>query len=346
MPVVSGFISQSEPSAESSHLGVSDHPRKRCASDLEEHRTIKALKREPQDDSPLTLSIQEAPVIPGSSVPFPPPSANFSNVLPPLPAVPGSRPPSRPPTPPSVFVPGTAFKPQAPVAAAFPAFLPAAAPSAAPPHASLPLSLPAANPPPSYPPLPHSSWSDPVVPTRHHHSLSAGSINGPLQGVAAPSGTSRTPSAFHSVPVSAPMTQLPTVPSNGPATISQPIGRMSRSGSISGTSFRNPYGQYPYNEPYSDPATAVWQMAKASGSTSRPGQSNWFVGTEPKKTFSFASSSAPHTAHNSPSDGDDDDDESDSDESTSGKAAAHQVNRFSQGFSTSSCLTSAISFRP
>ena len=32
---------------------VSDQSRKRCASKLEEHRNVKAMKREPQDDKPF-----------------------------------------------------------------------------------------------------------------------------------------------------------------------------------------------------------------------------------------------------------------------------------------------------
>lgn len=325
--VIPAVVPQAEPPVDSTHLGVHDHSRKRCASELEEHRTVKALKREPQDDTPLILSIQDVST---SSVPFPPPPLVYPNILPPLPAVPGSRPPSRPPTPPSsVFVPSSSFKQQTPVAAAFPAFLPAASTPTAP--VSFPMQ--ASNPQPSYPPFPHSSWSDPVVPTRHHHSLSAGSINGPLGGVSAPSGSTHSSGAFPTTSVPVPLTQRPAVPSNGPASmISQPVGRMSRSGSISGTNFRNPYGPFQYNELFSDPAMAIWHTTKASGSASRPGQSNWYMGSEPRRTFSFATSSAPHTAHNSPSDGEDDDDDSDSDESTSGKAATHHVNIYPKCF--------------
>jgi hypothetical protein len=97
---------------------------------------------------------------------------------------------------------------------------------------------------------------------------------------------------------------------------------MSRSGSISGTSFRHAYAPYPVNEPYTDPCV----VAKASNSSSWNGQSSWFVGGEfvkPQKKFSFAGNSAPPSAKNSPSDDEDDDDDSDSEESDSGKTVTY-----------------------
>ncbi|KDR73502.1 hypothetical protein GALMADRAFT_227953 [Galerina marginata CBS 339.88] len=336
--------------AESTHLAVSDQSRKRCASELEEHRTVKALKREPQDDAPLTLNVTEVPIIPAAGVTFVPPQlppVTYPVVQTPLSVAPTPRPPSRPPTPPSAFAANNSFgtiKQQNPITAAFTAFLPATSSSSVHSSLSLPMSGPAAS--LSFPPLPHSSWSDPVVPTRHHHSLSAGSISGPLPVLTASSPSTHSNSVFPPSALPPPLAQPPTVPSNGAAsTISQPLGRMSRSGSISGTNFRNSYSSYPYNEPYSDPAMAVWHTTKNSGSSSRSGQSNWYMGPEPsRKSFSFSTNSAPHTTHNSPSDGEDEDEDSDSDESTSGKTAAHHTSGDRHSTSTASDLPAEYLF--
>ena len=60
------------PITDTGHLSVSES-RKRCASELEVHRTVKALKREPQDDAPLISSIQDASIL--AAIPAPEPSA-------------------------------------------------------------------------------------------------------------------------------------------------------------------------------------------------------------------------------------------------------------------------------
>ena len=318
------------------HLAVSDPlSRKRCASALEEHRTVKALKREPLDDLMSPLAIQEPTQPPGFTLPHP---NTFPVVPTPLVGGSQSRPPSRPPTPPSVFVRKNSLsisKQQTSSAAAFPPFLPGGSvPSSVPlpPGASAVL--------PGFPHLPHSSWSDPVVPTRHHHSLSAGAIPGPITSLPS-TPSSIVPNAAFAPPIlPAPLTQ-PALTVSNPAssTISPPIGRMSRSGSISGTNFRHAYAPYPVNESYADPsAAAARHVAKASNSSTRNGQSSWYTGAEPsnsQKKFSLAGNSAPPSAKNSPSDDDDDDDDSESEESDSGKTVTYQPVR---NISQASCL--------
>lgn len=306
-----------------SHLAVSDPlSRKRCASALEEHRTVKALKREPQDDTMLPLAIQE-PIQPAPGFTLPHPNT-FPVVAAPLVGGSQSRPPSRPPTPPSAFVRKNSFsvsKQQTPLPPTFPPFLSGGSlPSSAP----LPLGTS-----PIPPGFPHSSWSDSVVPTRHHHSLSAGAIQGPITSLPS-SPTSMVPNTTFVPPIlPAPVIQPAlTTSKTASSTISPAIGRMSRSGSISGTNFRHAYAPYPVNEPYADTsAAATWHAAKASNPLTRNGQSSWKMGAElsnSQKKFSFAGNSAPSSAKNSPSDDDDDDDDSESEESDSGKTITYQ----------------------
>lgn len=298
------------------HLSVSES-RKRCASELEEHRIVKALKREPQDDAPLISSIQDATVHAVLSPPFSavPQSVTFT---PPSTVAPPSQPPSRPPTPPA-FPPATSFvsvKPQAPRTSSYPPFIP---PTNAPVliHSTSMPSPPVAVAPP---PFPHS-WSDPL-PTRHHQSLSSGSVSVPH--------ISQTPLAAPSYSSTIIPTSLPlpphSVPSNAASSAMTPaVGRMSRSGSISGTNFRNPYSTFPYaNDPYSDRATSAWHAT----STPPANQSNRYTGAEAtssSRKFSISGHSAPSTTQNSPSDDEDDDEDSDSDDSSSGKTVTQHV---------------------
>jgi len=305
------------------HLAVSDPlSRKRCASALEEHRTVKAPKREPQDDVMSPLTIQE-PIQPAPGFTLSHPNT-FPVVATPLVGGSQSRPPSRPPTPPSAFVRKNSFgvSKQQPLTSTFPPFLPGGSvPSSAP----LPLGTSVV--PPGFPHLPHSSWSDPVVPTRHHHSLSAGAIPGPITSLPS-SPTSIIPNAnFVPSILPAPLTQSAlTISKPVSSIISPPIGRMSRSGSISGTNFRHVYAPYSVKEPYADPS-ATWHVGKASNSPTRNGQSSWYMGAESSNTqkkFSFAGNSAPSSTKNSPRDDDDDDDDSESEESDSGKTVTYQ----------------------
>ncbi|PPQ89143.1 hypothetical protein CVT25_006515 [Psilocybe cyanescens] len=321
IPLFAPPFPPSDNAVESNHLAVSDQSRKRCASELEEHRSVKALKREPQDDTPLILTMQDAATPPAASLAFPP-STTYP-VVPAVPVVPKSRPPSRPPTPPSAFVANNSFgtiKQQPSGPAATPAFIPGT-----PAAASLPLNTAIS------PPAFHNTWSDPIVPTRHHHSLSAGSVPGPLTNLGALA-TVPSSSPFAPIGLQAPVSQPLTNQQNGGTPT---IGRMSRSGSISGTNFRNLYNTFSYSEqPYSDAATSAYHGQKVPSSSSRGGgsQSNWRMGSEAagtssstiatKRTASF-SINAPSHSHNSPSDDEDDEDDSDSDESTSGKTVSH-----------------------
>jgi hypothetical protein len=52
---------------------VSNQSRKRCASELEEHRNVKAMtrKREPQDDKPLSFPTNEVNYLPAAAAAFP-----------------------------------------------------------------------------------------------------------------------------------------------------------------------------------------------------------------------------------------------------------------------------------
>lgn len=286
-----------EPSQVSPLLASSDHSRKRCASELEEHRVVKALKREPQDDAPLSAVIHEEPS-------FNPPLA-YAATAPTFPVFPPlSQPPSRAPSPPPTFASANSFKPPAP------AFLPIAtggAPLPA-PQSALPNS--------AAPPFPHASWSDPVITTsRRQHSLSLGSVNGP-SNVTSSSGlrTSIIPPNGLRNPlpqgISPPINVLPN---SSAATISPSIGRMSRSGSISGTTFKSPYAKKTLPETQLD--SAICHKAK------KPAARNGFY-ISPEQLYSRTSSgknyhhtsSEPATAHNSPSDDEDEDEDSDEDD--------------------------------
>ena len=300
------------PITDTGHLSVSES-RKRCASELEVHRTVKALKREPQDDAPLISSIQDASILAAITPPFVSPYA--TTMSPPSAVMLASQPPSRPPTPPN-FTSSNSFtniKPQM-QGTSFPTFIPpTTAPSLV--HST---SMPA---PPVLPPFTHSPWSDPgpIISSRHQHSLSSGanvpqttSLGGsPFQGTIIPNTLPHPP---HSVP------------SNAASSVMSPaLGRMSRSGSISGTNFRNPYPPFPYvNHPYSEPSP--WH-ANAAG-VPRVDQSNWptnFDIAGSSRKFTISGHSAPNTEQNSPSDDEEDEEDSDSDDSTSGRRVPQHV---------------------
>ncbi|KAG6851254.1 hypothetical protein H0H93_011690 [Arthromyces matolae] len=209
---------------------VSDQSRKRCASALEQTRSVKAPKREPQDDVQLVLQTPPAVITP----PF-----NFGPLSHPPIVVKTQITLSRPPTPPTTFAHGrfsptkpvTPFPtPPIPVPVEFSAPSISAATVAA---APIPIVTNASTVSPSFPGL-HSAWSDSAVPTRHHHSLSSGSHAGSVVPTTPPVATSGIGDPFASSlsmqPSVTAMAPLPTHSAIGP-----PIGRMSRSGSISGT---------------------------------------------------------------------------------------------------------------
>ncbi|KAK7054722.1 hypothetical protein VNI00_003185 [Paramarasmius palmivorus] len=117
-----------------------DSTRKRCASEIEAERPIKALKSEPQDE-----------------VLYPAQNAHIHSLQ--------SPPPSRPPTPTRNFVFNPVKQQQSqPPITNYPAYA-----TSAPPLDLAPKT-------PIFPTL-RSSWSESVVHTRHSHSLSTGSIN-------------------------------------------------------------------------------------------------------------------------------------------------------------------------
>lgn len=321
------------------HLNVSDQSRKRCASELEEHRTVKAPKREPQEDVLLTLPSAEvsqdidASVFPQTGMPLSLVSTH------PLPHT-QSRPSSRPPTPPVKFSSRGSFSSikQSPVSSVYPSFAPNN--STIDFGTALPTIVPSTS--PTFPGI-HTSWSEPVVPSRHHHSLSAGSLAGSIIPVTAGSSTvtGGLIESFSTPPLQ--QVPLPPLPTSHTA-ISPPIGRMSRSGSINGT-FPNSYG-FGYIEPFSEPA-GPWSsgIGRVSGKmpsshTTQP----WFVGNEgsvPSGPSSVASdvapskslSTAPNTTRNSPAEDDEDDEDDDSDNDSNFSKSANHV---SLGYATHS----------
>ena len=282
---------------------VSDQSRKRCASELEEHRSVKAMKREPQDDKPLSFPSNEVNHLPAAATAFPVPPVAAPVVFP-------------------VMQPPISIKQQAPLTAAtFPPFV--AGSTSGP---LTPLTNPTNVIPPMFPPL-RSSWSDPTTTTCHQHSLSAGSITGPLVNQP-PLSTSHLNTVSPTISLST-LPQSTTVPIK-PTTsvIGSPIGRMSRSGSINGTIFKNPYASLAYQDGHPDSST--WHP-KMSSSSSRSGQSIWYMGSEPLNTFRRSSSDftglIPVTSHDSPPSDDDDDEEEDDSDDSNGRAVIHRVRK-------------------
>lgn len=287
----------------------SDHPRKRCASEMEDHRGPKALKREQQDDAPLSAILHEEPLHPPTL------NSHFatSSAFPIMHAFPvTSRPPSRAPSPPPIFSTSNHFKPAVPLTAStFAPLTTGGTPLIPQPVSSV---LPPSNNSLPYPPT-HSAWSDSVLTTsRRQHSLSLGSANGPLVLPTSNNGlrTAAIPpnglqnSLSQAIPVSS------NVLNTSASAIGPPIGRMSRSGSISGTAFKSAK-QSPL-ETLAD--TGNWYKAQKQATR----QSSFYFSSEPVhtrtsvgKTFNHTSSE-PATAHNSPSDDEDDDDDDDSEE--------------------------------
>ena len=303
--ILPGHILSMDPIVAS--LGLEDALRlgsKRGLTDPDQPRSMKVLKREPQEDTPLSLSGVDPALSGFATVPVP-----VSYSVPQVPAPSLSRPPSRPPTPPAVF--GFApVKPQGVLAPNFTYGQPSAAPG--------PLSL-SGGVPPNYSSM-HGSWSDSVVPTRHHHSLSAGAIPGSLVGLPT-SPTTVIPNpmdSFAPSPSSAMSMGPPSLPQpvSAPPTAALPghLPRSSRSGSVNGMGFnQGPYSTFPTVDMYSD-----WRNITAS-TPRRAGQSNWYMGSDSSR--SKPSASAPSSNHNTPpSDDEDDDDDSDSDDDPAGRA--------------------------
>ena len=296
-------IRSAEPPSAAALAPPTDHPRKRCASEMEDHRGPKALKREQQDDAPLSAILHEESLHPPTL------NSHFatSSAFPIMHAFPvTSRPPSRAPSPPPIFSTANHFNPAAPLTAA--TFAPLTTGGT---------PLPPSNNSPPYPPTPHSAWSDSVLTTsRRQHSLSLGSANGPLVPPTSNNGLRSAPIAPNGL--QNPLSQAIAISSNvlntSASAIGPPIGRMSRSGSISGTAFKSAK-QSPL-ETLAD--TGSWY--KAHKQATRNGQSSFYFSSEPVHTRTSVgkafnhTSSEPATAHNSPSDDEDDDDDDDSEE--------------------------------
>jgi hypothetical protein len=300
------------PVENANHLTISDQSRKRCASELEEHRSVKALKREPQEDIPLSIPIVE-PIPP--SDPFPVPLPHPLTVL---------SQSSRPPSPSSMFShhgPFSSTNQQQPPN--FPTFIPSATAGLdLTTNISPPLVAGAES---TFPPL-QSSWSDPVVPTtRHQHSLSAGSIVGP------PALASNSLDAF-----SAQMQPIPQ-PLASNSAIGPPVGRMSRSGSINGPPpFPNSFN-YGYRDTFADNWPTVARVSKPTAVPQATTSKGWYFGSEPTAPLATSPSNTsdglstvPSTAQNSPPSDEEDEDgsESDGSESHPGRLGTHTVSHY------------------
>jgi len=274
-----------------SSLPTPPDSRKRCLSDFDEQRPLKSLKAEPQDDLPLSHNDMYAPIIPKV------PTFHDLQSL-------QSAPPSQP-TSPFVFNPVKSYSRT--------------------PYPDTPSSDSIGKAaPPSFPPF-RSAWSESVVPTRHSHSLSTGSITIP------PSRSSSDPNFSTKVP-----TPVPGV-----------NGRMARSGSIGGT-FTHPF-TFPYTQPFVD--VPVWPGSRTESEVtplSTPSltcSSQWTpTSSAPSSSVSQASwdTSISTHSHTSPEDEGDDGDDYDEDDS-SGSGNYPTVNFRSHSFLPISFIDSIYS---
>jgi len=203
-------------STQMDHSG-SDQSRKRCASELEEHRNVKAPKREPTDDIPLKIPFVGTTNNTTSSSTF-----TSSPLL--LPAT--AQPSARAATPPS-------FSSQGP----FSAGQALQGPSSYTSYSSNGSQVIDFNPglPTQHGPMnpftaQHPPWPEATIQTRHHHSLSTGAISGTHLPTVSPV-VANIAEIYTASPISLQALPAPSVS----MTISSPIGRISRSGSINGT---------------------------------------------------------------------------------------------------------------
>lgn len=328
-------------------VSKSDQSRKRCAMEMDEGRSVKALKREPQEDLPLSLpQIDLSIPIPAEHSPTYPtplsahPLGSITRPIAPLPHS-HSQPPSRAPTPPKAPLPArSSFSPpKSNGGPGFPGFMPPSPAVEFPPK-----TTPSAGSPTfgvSSSPV-ASQWNESILSTsRHHHSLSTGAITSPLQTI--PMTPGGNTAMGHPLDAFAP--NVPTVPppmiTSSVSTISPPIGRMSRSGSITGVPYNNPFS---FNYPSKETSTwsAISQQAQNLPPTPQSrsqSQSNWYFGpsehsapsASPSTTSDVSSTmagTAPNTTRSSPADPDGDDDGHDSDESDNHKSSHTKRVRF------------------
>ncbi|KAF8637376.1 hypothetical protein AX17_002875 [Amanita inopinata Kibby_2008] len=286
----------------SSHLNISDLSRKRSASDMEEQRTVKALKREPQDDFPIAHT-PETPCDIKSLI--------FANASSANSQLPHTEPTSRPTTPPSAYsachmIEST--KQQSSLVSDYPSFLSSS-------QAGVDFGSGITTPLASSPTFSdfHSSWCDAVATSQHHHSLSAGSI----QRVAVASTTAALSEPLGTYPA-AQLSQQPTASiqvqsmAHEAHGLEHTIGRLSRSNSMGGPVD----GQFNYGflNQYADNATG-WQGTTLPSSPDATAEAvsstNWvqtlsesvLVSVSP--SVSDAPSTVPSTSRNSPTDDED-----------------------------------------
>ncbi|KXN92214.1 hypothetical protein AN958_08667 [Leucoagaricus sp. SymC.cos] len=331
-------------------VSKSDQSRKRSAAELDEGRTVKSLKREPQEDIPLSLpQIDPSLPIPAEQSPtYPTPlSAHpLGSVSRPIALLPHShsQPPSRAPTPPESDLPTrlSFTPPKSSAGPSFPAFMPPSPAVEFPPKIG-----PSVGSPTAFNVQTASQWTESVVSTsRHHHSLSAGSITSPIQAMTLVAGAN--PAVARPVDASTP--NIPAIPSPmvtpSTSSISPPIGRMSRSGSITGVPYNTSFSfNYPPKE--SPNWSSVSQQTKNQPPTPQSSrshsQSNWYFGPEhsgsPSTTSDGSSTmagTAPNTTRSTPTDPEDNDDDHDSDGSESHRKPALNKKASSDGPTLSS----------
>ncbi|KIJ69022.1 hypothetical protein HYDPIDRAFT_105583 [Hydnomerulius pinastri MD-312] len=268
-----------------SSLDLSDLSRKRCASSMAGDRVIKALKREPQEDTPLHI------IPPPTSNPPGFPSVAVSSMVDPrsvppfIPSNPPSEPASRPTSsaglihhPFSVLPPQPSQLPMSGMGFSIPA---TSAPTTSVDFISTsPLSTTVVHP-THFPPPVRSSWSDGAasLPTRtHQHSLSGSSLSNAISYHPIPSTSASLPPLPFSTTgtfTSSSSQQRPVTA--GGAGISPPIGRVSRSGSFTNSNV-NPFafglsevpsvaGALDFLQPPSLPTTAAMQVAQSPTSS-------------------------------------------------------------------------------
>ena len=316
-------------------VSKSEQSRKRCAAELDAERTVKSLKREPQEDIVLSLpQIDPAVPIPAEQSPTYPtplsahPQSSITRPMAPLPHS-TSHPPSRTSSPARGAVPPRASftPPQSSACTNFSAFIPSSSAVEFPPKVTSSIASPVfgVGAPSALP------WTESVVPvSRHHHSLSTGAITSPMQtmGIApVNTTTARHPDIYtHKAPV------MPSsMMAASPSAISPPIGRMSRSGSVTGITYSGSFSfSYPPKEPSGWPTTSQQtQNFPPTPYTSRSqSQSNWYFGPSEhsgpsaspstnSEVSSTMAGTAPTTSRSTPSDPEENDDDHDSDASDS-----------------------------
>jgi len=239
----------------------SDLSRKRCASSNAGDRVQKALKREPQEDTPLHFipaAVTNPPVFPSSTVS----SISDPRTIPSFVSANTQQPASRPTSSAGLPHPAFTMLSQPPPIPAIPIPLPASsAPTTSADFVSTsPMSTSVVHPSQFTPTTsPGSSWSDGLT-RNHQHSLSGSSFN---NGV-----------SFHSIPhTSAALAPIPFSPTGsfstsptqarplvmGGAGISPPIGRVSRSGSFT----NNNSNSFSFGLPEVPPASGALDFLQA-----------------------------------------------------------------------------------